>query len=640
MKLFRNSRILLLLLGLLLSPSALSQDIQWEKSYGGKHADYLFDAVPTADYGFILAGSSLSDKTGNKTSVNKGNLDYWVWKMDEHGELVWQKSFGGSGIDLLQSIKLTTDGGFLLAGTSNSPKSDDKKEDCKGDNDYWVIKLDAGGGEQWQRTIGGFGSDVLISAIQTKDGGVLLGGTSSSDANGDKSAKSKGATDIWLVRLDNSGIIKWQRTYGGRHEDELRSMIQSVDGGFLLGAYSFSSESGDKISKCNGAGDFWILKLDDAGEMVWQKTYGGAKDDQLKVVIQTSDGHYIAAGNSVSGSGFSKATSSRHGSDFWVIKMDVDGNGLWQESYNFGKYDILTSVIENNDGTLLIGGHAKSEPNRASDPEGTNDYIALKIKADGTEIWNKTFGSDGEDILYKLIETRDGGYLLAGTSNPQAVKTKKRSNKNKDSLSNIGDDGNMAIANTAQQNMDSYVNDARDAANDYYKEQSTTVTDAANDAVGQKEGPLKFGVNAPGDLLQQGDAGNRNLFGAGNGQNRNSNDTSAKKSPASRQKANNLGRNDFWVVKLKDKDKKEKARRHIEAFPNPANDFTNVVVSYEFEKGTATIFDISGRQLQSFPISERTVPVSLNGLPEGIYIVNIKTNRSDDSVKVMKTINK
>jgi hypothetical protein len=165
----------------LLSPLLIqAQDILWEKSYGGKHADYLFDAQPTADYGFILAGSSLSSKTGNKTDDNHGDLDYWIWKMDEKGDLDWQKSFGGSGFDLLQSIKNTRDGGFILAGTSNSPKDFQKKEPCKGLADYWVIKLDAKGEELWQRTLGGSGQDELLCAFQTRDGGYMLGGSSSS----------------------------------------------------------------------------------------------------------------------------------------------------------------------------------------------------------------------------------------------------------------------------------------------------------------------------------------------------------------------------------------------------------------------------------------------------------------------------
>lgn len=133
---------------LFISSFVYAQDVLWEKSYGGRHAEYLMDAVPTADYGFILAGSSLSGKSGNKASKNQGDLDYWVWKMDEKGEMEWQKNFGGSGNDFLQNIKLTNDGGFILAGNSDSPKGEQKTQNPYGGDDFWIIKLNAGGGEE------------------------------------------------------------------------------------------------------------------------------------------------------------------------------------------------------------------------------------------------------------------------------------------------------------------------------------------------------------------------------------------------------------------------------------------------------------------------------------------------------------
>lgn len=630
-KLFRGWHIIALCLPL----ASVSQDVQWEKSYGGRHADYLFDAVPTADYGFILAGSSLSGKTGNKASSNKGNLDYWVWKMDEKGEPVWQKSFGGSGIDLLHSVRLTNDGGFLLAGTSDSPKSDDKKENTHGGRDFWVIKLDAGGGERWQKTLGGLSDEELVGVAVSKDGGCLLAGSTYSDASGDVTQKNKGGLDFWLVRLDYEGNVKWQKTLGGALSDEMRSVIATADGGYLVGGTSNSPEGFDKTSKCNGGSDFWILKLDKDGNIEWQRTMGAEKDDQLQSLWQTHDGGYIASGNSNSGAGFNKTSASRGGSDFWVVRLDPSGNPLWQETYNFGKYDVLTSLVENADGTLLIAGTAKSESVVNKDKEGTNDYIALKTDAEGKELWSRTIGSEGEDMLRKLIETRDGGYLLAGTSNPEAVKPGKRK-KNKNGLNAISNGGRLAAAENAQREMDRNVAQGRDAANDFYKEQTASASKAVSDALEQQEGsPLKMGIGAPGDLLQSG-----NGSGGKKGSSRDTNPPNAKKLPASRQKSNNPGRSDFWVVKLKDKDKKEKAKQNVEAFPNPAHDYTNVVVGYEYEKGTATVFDINGRQLQSFAITERTVPVSLEGFPEGIYIINIRTDKSNDSVKVMKASRK
>ncbi|MET0943980.1 MAG: T9SS type A sorting domain-containing protein, partial [Flavobacterium sp.] len=229
------------------------------------------------------------------------------------------------------------------------------------------------------------------------------------------------------------------------------------------------------------------------------------------------------------------------GTDFWVVKLDIEGTIVWQETYNYGKVDILTSIIENKDSTFLIGGYAQSEAStttpknalasklqKKTDKDGINDYIALKINNKGEEIWSQTVGSSGEDLLKKLVETRDGGYLLAGTSKGK-----------------ISKDKNSAI-----------------------------------------------------------------------------------------------GGNDFWVVKLKDKTKPDKEKPIIEAFPNPTVQFTNVIVGYEFESGTATVYDLSGHQLQSFEIKDRTIPIDLAGLPIGIYIVEINTNKQKDSVKIIKSMNK
>ena len=518
-----------------------AQDILWEKSYGGKHADYLFDAQPTADYGFILAGSSLSGKTGSKTDDNNGDLDYWVWKMDENGEPDWQKSLGGSGADKLYSIRNTHDGGFILAGTSDSQAGPQKKEACRGHEDAWVVKLNAKGAEEWQKTIGGTGQDLIKSIVPTADGGYILAGSSASgisplilkdgaDPYG-KSEKCRGNLDYWIVKLDEKGTIAWQRTLGGQYADVLESIAQTKDGGYIVGGYSNSPASPDKGHDGYGAGDYWIVKLDKDGTPQWQKTLGGEEDDHLYTIIQTKDGGYMAGGNSASAASGNKSRANRKGTDIWVVKLDETGEVLWQETYNTGAVDVLTSMVENNDGTVLIGGYAQTEMlgTAKKDKKEINDYIAFKIAADGEELWKKTVGSHGEDILKKLLETRDGGYLLTGTS--------------------------MGVI-----------------------------------------------------------SGDKN---------------------------SGKGSNDFWVVKLRDKEKKEKPEKKasIEAIPNPATQFTNIIVGFDFISGTATVFDLSGRLMQSFPVTSRTIPVELNGYPEGMYIVEVKTNAGTESVKVLKSSN-
>ena len=513
-----------------------SQDILWEKSYGGKHAEYLMDAQPTADYGFILVGSSLSKKTGKKTQDNIGDLDYWIWKMDEKGDLDWQKNIGGSGSDFLQSIALTNDGGYILGGTSNSNKEFDKTEDCKGDDDFWIIKLNAKGGEEWQKTIGGNGQEKLQSIKPTRDGGYIIGGSSSSYLTGDKSQDSFGNLDYWVVKIDRKGTIEWQQTFGGMYADELKSIAVTYDGGFLLGGHSNSPISGTKTQDNSGDGDYWIIKLDSKGTIEWQKTIGGDNDDQLNVIHQTHDKGYILAGNSNSAATNEKTKTNQNGTDFWVVKLNEEGEIKWQETYNFGKVDILTSLVENDDHSFLIGGIAKAEKSEkdkvgisnAKAKKGTDDYIALKLNENGEELWNRIVGSNGEDVLKKVIETRDGGYLMTGTSN-----------------SKISGDRNTAI-----------------------------------------------------------------------------------------------GSNDFWVVKLKDDKKPDKVKPKIEALPNPTTEYTNVIIGYDYESGKATLVDLAGHQLQQFDITSRTIPIDLRSYPEGIYIVNIKTNVQSDGVKIIKGITK
>jgi hypothetical protein len=644
------------IIGLLWSScfTAHSQDILWEKSYGGKNAEYLFDAQPTADYGFILAGSSLSDKTGNKTDNNNGDLDYWVWKMDEKGELDWQKSFGGSGFDLLQSIKNTRDGGFILAGTSSSNVGFQKKDSCRGVTDFWVIKLDAKGEEQWQKTIGGNGQEELLCAFQTRDGGYMLGGSSSSspaiietnnsnekkasDVKPDlyaKSEKSRGNMDYWIVKLDKEGTVLWQKTYGGEYADLLRSMEQTKDGGYIMGGYSNSSQSGEKTTANTGIGDYWIVKIDDVGGIEWQKTYGGNGDNQLYVIHQTEDGGYIAGGNSNSTTPLtSMGGNVRSGTDYWVLKMDEKGAVVWSETYDFGKVDILTSLVENKDHTYLIGGYAQNESDNSlgkgikKDEEGINDYIALKIDEKGEVLWDKTVGSDGEDILRKLIETRDGGYLLAGTSNAQSAP----GTLNK--LANKLDNG---VPNEQLQNAtNAFNNTMSDASNDAknaLKDELTKGTDKINDAIGKEtDSRVKFGINSP--------VGGLNLPTMGSGNSSNGSNSSKaqpeKKLPASKDKFTSFGSNDFWVVKLKDKTKPKVIKVSIEAIPNPAITYTNVIIGYEFESGTATVVDMMGRILQQFTITSRTIPVDLSHYPNGVYVVNIKTNVQTDGVKIIK----
>lgn len=647
----------LLILTLIISSYGIAQEIQWEKSYGGKQAEYLTDAIATADYGYILAGSSLSVKSGNKSDDNKGDLDYWIWKMKENGDPEWQKSFGGLGSDFLQSIDKTNDGGFILAGTSASDKGIDKLENSRGGEDFWIIKLNARGEQEWQKTIGGSGQEKLQTIHQTFDGGYIIGGSSSSYKTdegeiGEKTKDTFGNLDYWIVKLDKIGKIVWQKTYGGIYYDELRSIEQSKDGGYIVGGYSNSPSSeipqlgiGQKLDNNKGIGDFWVLKIDKDGNEQWQKTIGGDQDDQLYAVHQTYDGNFLVGGNSNSQATDEKSKNNSSGTDFWILKLDQEGKTIWQETYNIGEVDVLTSLVENKDRTILLGGFAQSElaqnPNfgaKQKETESINDFVAIKINENGEETWRRTVGSDGEDLLKKAIETRDGGYLLAGTSKPLPK------------ISAIGGmtaglAGSSSVLDSNQENqqfqnakneVNNAIGDVQKDINNGIKDKTDDVTKRINEALKNEDNPFKLSVNSPtgGITLPS--------LGDGNSSNNDSNNNVNRQPDASIASGDRgtppsgAGGPDFWVVKLRDTNKPKVEKATIEAIPNPALTFTNIIVGYEFASGTVTVVDLAGRQLQSFDITSRTVPVDLSGLPEGIYIVNINTNIQQDGIKVIK----
>ncbi len=218
----------------------------------------------------------------------------------------------------------------------------------------------------WQNTIGGSISDDLYSIQQTIDGGYILGGYSSSGISGDKTEASQGSNDYWVVKLDATGqTIEWQNTIGGSFQDECRTVQQTTDGGYILGGYSQSGANGDKTEVNQGAWDYWIVKLDAIGQTIeWQNTIGGSDADYLYSIQQTTDGGYILGGHSESGADGDKNEVSQGDKDYWVIKLDATGQTIeWQNTIGGSGKDFLYSVQQTTDGGYILGGHSDSGAN-------------------------------------------------------------------------------------------------------------------------------------------------------------------------------------------------------------------------------------------------------------------------------------
>jgi hypothetical protein len=408
--------------------SALSLQAQtapaklWDKTFGGGSFESLDAVQQTSDGGYLLGGDSSSGISGNKSQASKGLSDYWVVKLDANGNKLWEKAFGGSDRENFQSLQQTSDGGYILGGSSSSGISGDKTEVNKGTGittDYWVVKMDANGNKIWDKTFGGSSNDNLWTLLQTSDGGFILGGWSESGIGGDKSQASKGGNDYWVVKLDANGNKIWDKTFGGSSDDYLSSLQQTADGGYILGGKSDSGISSDKSQPNNGpiyTFDYWVVKTDASGNKLWEKTFGGNDNDNLGSILQTSGGEYILSGGSASLISGDKSQKGQGGWDHWVLKLNGSGNKLWDK--NFGTNPITNTntsyslgyLQQTPDGGFISGGTT------GSGLSSNTDYLIVKVDSSGNKIWDKILSGDSWDFLHCLKKTSDGGYILGGMS--------------------------------------------------------------------------------------------------------------------------------------------------------------------------------------------------------------------------------
>jgi len=412
-------KILLFSFSLLLFQLTLAQApiIEWQKTIGGSESEALYSLQQTADGGYILGGQSLSGANGDKTEANFGGWDYWVVKLDANGNIVWQNTIGGPDGDSIRLIQQTVDGGYIIGGISKSGISSDKTEANIGGWDYWVVKLDANGNIVWQNTIGGSSDDYIRSIQQTADGGYILGGRSMSGISGDKNEAGPGDWDWWVIKLDGSGTIVWQNTIGGSGYDELFSIRQTNDGKYIIGGYSASGASGDKSEASFGYWDWWVIIIDETGQTIeFEDTIVGNNYDYLTSLELTSDGGYIVGGYSMSGAFFDKTQNSRGVNDYWAVKLKNDGSIAWQNTIGGSGEDKMYSIYQTLDGGYLLGGSSQSavSGDKTEANRGDYDYWIVKLDQWGNIYWQKTIGGNDSDELWSVKSTADGGYILGG----------------------------------------------------------------------------------------------------------------------------------------------------------------------------------------------------------------------------------
>jgi len=573
-------------LSLCVSLGLFGQKIAWQRDVSSSTQDFLTDLTSTIDGQILVAGSSIraNNQQLGGSAANNG-YDYHIIKLDQQGQKLWEKYFSGNLHDYLNVSLATTEGSFLLAGTSYSTRGLDKKDRSFGGSDMWIIKLDENGNEQWQKTIGTRQSEDVKTAVQTMDLGYIVAGSTSNKK------LSFGQKDVMLVKLDSDGNILNQLILGGSGMDDVESIIATKDGGALVGIYSRSaqydgdqktsikygaflnentylgshSQTEDSASNSNkniktnnnnsnpanvesnsspvsksseedsdihfypkesenyGDGDYWIVKLDKNGKVEWERNFGGKEDDHIRSISHTDTG-YIVGGESRSQVSGNKKTTIKEGTDLWLVALDEQGQEQWQKSYSFGNRDILMSLNtintqDNKSKGFLIGGYTQAEGQKKKNDE---TFWMLYVDAKGEEVWRKYVEGEAkknQERLTSVILTRDGSYILAGTS------------------------------------------------------------------------------------------------------------------------AEELGKENWKIVKLKDSQIEDLIdSRNIQIYPNPVSSYCYVEIGVSFSEADIFIYDMTGRLIQQIKTKNKITKLNTASLPQGAYIIKAQTNNPQNQLLTTKII--
>ncbi|MCB1060207.1 MAG: hypothetical protein KDB65_08245 [Calditrichaeota bacterium] len=349
---------------------ALPPDSLWSRTYGGSGGEDGLALVQTADGGFAIAGITSSSGAGME--------DAFLVKTNANGDMLWQRTYGGGNIDHAYSVKQTSDGGYVLAGYTNSFPV--------GDANIYVIRTNAVGDTLWTRTYGGSGNDIANFVNLTRDGGFILAGRGNSFG--------AGLHDMYLVKVDANGNQEWFKTFGGGSDDIANSVQQTDDDGFALVGYSESFGLGRQV---------YLVKTDSAGNFEWSQLYGGSNFEEGRSVAQTSDGGFVLGGWTNSyGAG---------GADLYVIKTDANGDTVWTNRMGGGFDEDAHVVQEAVDGGFVAMGYTNSFG------AGTYDFLLAKFSEQGTFLWSKTFGGGAADAAQCGLQTTDRGFALLGYTN-------------------------------------------------------------------------------------------------------------------------------------------------------------------------------------------------------------------------------
>lgn len=506
--------------------------IEFDKIYGGSDYELGNRIEKTADGGYIIAGIAASidgDVTGNHADDPSWlTHDIWLVKLDEKFNIMWEKCLGGTMYEDLKDMKVTPDGGYIVVGYTDSYDGDvtgnhGNPNDYYGDG--WAVKVDVDGNIEWTRALGGLIADQINSVAVTPEGDYILVGLTES-TNGDVITPIYGHKDIWVVKMNDEGEILSSRTYGGTSYDEALSVDVFENGNYIVAAQTYSND-GD-INEFYGTpgmdSDIWLVEFNPEGEIVWQNTYGGGNMDKAHKVLITPDNGILVGGYAGSENGNINIPNNTGSLDFWVLKLDSERNLEWQYKYGGSGNDNLFNMTIAEDGYVLMGATNSTDLGEGAEFQGVYDQLIMKVNFDGELQWMKTLGGSDNESAEAIVIDEDGSYVIAGYT------------------------------------------------------QSTD-----------------------GDVSE--------YYGLG----------------------------DVWLVKLEAEKimaLNDSNLSSVKVYPNPAKDFISISNHKDISK--VSLVDLAGKNVLSKSVNAKSVKLNISHLPNGIYILKVESNGKEKTFKVIK----
>ena len=387
------------------------------RNFGGSKNESGESIVSTQDGGFAILGYTQSNN-GDISDKPDDSFSFWLLKFDENNTLEWERTYGGTLDDRGADLVTTQDGGYIITGYVSS--SDGDISTNGGNQDFWIAKLNASGNLLWEKSFGYSGSDRAYSIINTQDNGVLVSGVLDVSASGglgnitQQTNTLHAGGDYWAIKLSSNGTKEWSKYFGGNLSDDPFGVAQTEDGNFILVGSSDSTDV--DITNNKGSYDYWIISISNTGLLQWEKSFGGAEIDEARGITKTSDGNFVIIGNTRSDD---QDISTNHGaSDIWMVKINKHGDMLWEKNIGGTGFDIAYNIKPSNSG-FIISGASRSQNIDISENNGQNDALIANIDDNGNIVWLSTVGGSNEDLAYDVTQLNNGEIMATGetTSN-------------------------------------------------------------------------------------------------------------------------------------------------------------------------------------------------------------------------------